>query len=177
MQSGDPGRGQNVILRAIILAGGLAGGAVTSQFPEFSQQYLQRLGGAVDALEDVTADFDATAQSVGLSRDDALAQMTGTPFLDRRRLDMTTTFQRHDALSAALAKLEGQGPFMRAYYLPQMRDTQIAKAAWAVYQPAVPLNLAGLIFAGAGFLFGAIALGFVFRLFAMPFRRSKAIAD
>jgi len=166
-----------VILRAITLAGGLAGGAVTSQFPEFSQQYLQRLGGAVDALEEVTADFDASAQSVGLSRNDALAQMTGTSFMDRRRLDMTTTFQRYDTLSDALTKLEGQGPFMRAYYLPQMRDTQIAKAAWDVYQPALPLNLAGLIFAGVGFLFGTIVLGFVLRLMAMPFRRGKAIAD
>ena len=118
-----------MILRALTLAGGLAGGAVTSQFPEYSQQYLQRLGGAVDALGQVTADFDASAQAVGLSRDAALAQMTGTVFMDRRRADMTTTFQRYNALSTALTRLEGQGPFMRAYSLPQMRDARIAKAA------------------------------------------------
>ncbi|NRB05388.1 MAG: DUF2937 family protein, partial [Rhodobacteraceae bacterium] len=44
--------------RAIALAGGLAGGLSLSQFPEFSQQYLQRLGGAVDALAVVVTDFD-----------------------------------------------------------------------------------------------------------------------
>lgn len=166
-----------MILRAITLAGGLAGGAVTSQFPEYSQQYLQRLGGAVDALEQVTADFDMTAQSVGLSRADALTQMTGTAFMDRRRVDMTTTFQRYESLSDALVRLEGQGPFMRAYYLPQMRDAQIAKAAWDVYQPALPLNLAGMIFAGVGFVIGAVGLGLLLRLLAIPFRRNKAVAD
>ncbi|MBQ0803392.1 DUF2937 family protein [Sulfitobacter sp.] len=165
-----------MILRALTLAGGLAGGAVTSQFPEYSQQYLQRLGGAVDALGQVTADFDASAQAVGLSRDAALAQMTGTVFMDRRRADMTTTFQRYDALSAALTRLEGQGPFMRAYSLPQMRDARIAKAAWDVYQPAVPLNFAGMVFAGVGFVLGALGIGLLLRLLALPFRRRRATA-
>ena len=50
-----------MILRALTLAGGLTGAAVSSQFPEFSQQYTQRLGGAVDALAVVVADFDAMA--------------------------------------------------------------------------------------------------------------------
>lgn len=166
-----------MILRAITLAGGLAGGAVTSQFPEYSQQYLQRLGGAVDALGQVTADFDATAQSVGLSRQDALAQMTGTDFMERRRKDMTATFARYDTLSSALAQLEGQGPFMRAYYLPQMRDGQIAKAAWQAYQPALPLNISGAIFAGVGFVLGALGLGALLRLVTMPFRRRQTAAD
>jgi hypothetical protein len=166
-----------MILRALTLAGGLVGGAVTSQFPEYSQQYLQRLGGAVDALEQVTVDFDASAQSVGLTRGDALAQMTGSPFMERRRVDMTATFRRYDALSDALSQLEGQGPFMRAYHLPKMRDAKIAKAAWDVYQPAMPLNFAGLIFAGVGFVLGALGISLLVRLLALPFRRRKAAAN
>ena len=46
-----------MIIRAITLAGGLAVGAGASQFPEFSQQYAQRLGGAVDALGEVVRGF------------------------------------------------------------------------------------------------------------------------
>ena len=163
-----------MILRALVIAGGLAGGAATSQFPEFSQQYLQRLGGAVDELQQVARDFDASARAVGLSRQDALAQMTGTPFLERRRVDMTSTLNRYETLSASLARLEGQGPFMRAYYLPQMRDVSIAREAWNVYQPAVPLNFAGAIFAGAGFLLGAFAIWAVLRIMFFPFRRRTA---
>ena len=160
------------MLRALTLAGGLAGAAATSQFPEFSQQYTQRLGGAVDALAEVVADFDASAQAAGLTRDQALAEMTGTTFLDRRRQDMSGTFARHARLSTALAQLEGQGPFMRAYHLPRLADREIAEAAFEVFEPALPLNLAGLIFGGAGFLVGAALIGALLRLLAFPFRRT-----
>ncbi|MEO1364377.1 MAG: DUF2937 family protein, partial [Pseudomonadota bacterium] len=61
-----------MIARALMLAGGFAGAALTSQFPEYSQQYTQRLGGAVDALAEVVADFDASARAEGLSREAAL---------------------------------------------------------------------------------------------------------
>ncbi|KIN61683.1 DUF2937 domain containing protein [Sulfitobacter noctilucae] len=159
-----------MILRALTLGAGLAGAATTSQFPQFSQQYTQRLGGAVDALAEVVADFDASAAAVGLNRQEALAQMQGTDFLDRRRADMAGTFARFERLSADLAALEGQGPFMRAYHLPRLSDGQIAQAAWEVYQPAVPLNFAGMIFAVFGFLLGAAAFGVLFKVLRWPFR-------
>ncbi|MCX7559138.1 DUF2937 family protein [Sulfitobacter sp. F26204] len=163
-----------MILRVLTLAGGIAGAAATSQFPEFSQQYTQRLGGAVDALADVVADFDASAAAVGLSREAALTQMVGSDFLERRRVDMTVTFARHARLSADLAALEGQGPFMRAYHLPRLRDRQIAQAAWHAYQPALPLNFAGISFALTGFLVGGGFSAVLFRLLRWPFRRRSA---
>lgn len=156
------------------LAGGLAGAATTSQFPEFSQQYAQRLGGAVDALEQVVDDFDTSAATVGLDREGALAQMQGTEFLERRRTDMTATFARYDRLRDDLARLEGQGPFMRAYYLPRFTDREVASAAWSAYQPAMPLNFAGALFAGVGFLLGGLVLGGIVKLLAWPFRRRDA---
>lgn len=160
-----------MILRGLTLAGGIAGAAATSQFPEFSQQYAQRLGGAVDALAEVVADFDASAAAVGLDRSEALAQMQGSAFLQRRQADMAQTFVRYDRLSADLAALEGQGPFMRAYNLPRLRDAQITRAAWDAYQPAVPLNFAGISFAVIGFILGSAALGLLFKLLFWPFRR------
>ncbi len=160
-----------MILRVLTLAGGVAGAAVTSQFPEFSQQYTQRLGGAVDALAQVTADFDASAQAVGLSRDAALAQMQGTEFLERRRADMALTFVRYERLRNDLNALEGEGPFMRAYNLPRLTDSQIAQAAWQAYQPAVPLNFAGILFGFTGFVLGGGLLGAVLKVLLWPFRR------
>lgn len=160
-----------MILRVLTLVGGLAGAATTSQFPEFSQQYMQRLGGAVDALGEVVADFDASAQAAGLSRETALEQLQGTAFLDRRRLDMTATFTRFERLKGDMAALEGQGPFMRAYNLPRLTDSQIARATWKIYQPAVPLNFAGIIFAVFGFLIGGAILGAVLKVIGWPLRR------
>ena len=133
------------------------------------------MGGAVDALHEVVADFDASAQAVGLSRSDALAQMTGTAFMARRRTDMAETFARYDALDTALTRLQGQGPFMRAYHLSQMSDPQIARAAWQEFQPAVPLNFAGVIFASVGFVAGGLGLGLLLRLLRTPFRRRRPL--
>lgn len=159
------------MLRSLMFAGGLAGALTTSQFPEFSQQYTQRLGGAVDALGEVVADFDASATASGLSRAQALAELQGTPFLERRRSDMARSIARYGRLSTDLGALEGQGPFMRAYNAARFTDGDIARAAWTAYQPALPLNFAGLIFAAAGFVLGSAAFGLVLRLLRAPFRR------
>ena len=162
-----------MILRSIVFAGGLAGAAATSQFPEFSQQYLQRLGGAVDALGEVVADFDASATASDLTREEALAQMQGTAFLERRGADMARSITRYENLSSDLETLQGQGPFMRAYNGTRLTDPEIAQAAWEAFQPAVPVNFAGLTFAGVGFLGGSLAMSLIFGLLRMPFRRRQ----
>ena len=94
------------MLRALALTGGLLGAAVVSQFPEFTQQYTQRLGGQVEALETVLADFDASAQKAEMTREEALASMGGSVFLENRRRDMRDTIERHARLSDDLAALQ-----------------------------------------------------------------------
>lgn len=147
-----------MILRALFLASGLAGAAAFSQFPEFSQQYVQRLGGAVDALGQVVADFDASAAAEGLTRESALAQMTGTAFVDRRREDMIRTIDRHARLRSDLEALRAAGPFMRAYHVARL-DGEIAHATWHDFNPALPLTFAGAVFGTAGFLVGCLIAG------------------
>lgn len=163
-----------MILRTLALAGGIAGGVATSQFPEFSQQYLQRLGGAVDALGEVVADFDASASASNLSRAQALEDMQGTAFLERRSADMTRSIARFERLSDDLVVLEGQGPFMRAYNATRFTDAEIAQAAWDVYKPALPVSFVGFSFAGVGFVLGSIGVGFILSLLRAPFRRRRA---
>ena len=163
-----------MIVRASTLAGGLAVGAGTSQFPEFSQQYAQRLGGAVDALSEVVADFDTSAAVEGLSRSEALEQMIGADFIERRRADMERTFDRHAVLTEDLRLLAEAGPFMRAYHAARFTDGDVASAAWDVFEPAVPLNLTSAIFAGFGFFVGLIAMSSLMAVIRWPFRRRTA---
>ncbi len=163
-----------MIFRTLTLAGGLASAVAFSQFPEYSQQYSQRLGGAVDELGRVVADFDASAAAVGLSRETALAQMTGTAFLDRRRADMARTFDRHARLSADLAALRGAGPFMRAYHAARLTDPEIAARAWDAYRPALPLTFAGGLFALVGLAAGAGVMAALLALLRWPLRRRAA---
>ena len=153
-----------MILRTIILACGLAGALGAAQFPAYSQQYMQRLGGAVQALEEVVTDFDKSAAAHGLSRQEALGQMTGSAFVEARRADMQKTFDRYEKLSADLTALEGVGPFMRAYHAHHMTDADLSRGAWQSFEPALPLSLASLLFALGGFATGSFVMAALLRL-------------
>ncbi|MFK7744604.1 MAG: DUF2937 family protein [Roseobacter sp.] len=163
-----------MILRSFVLIAGLAGAFGAAQFPSYSQQYLQRLGGAVDALGQVVADFDASAGALGLSRQAALAQMQGTPFVDARRADMERTFARFAVLEADLKALRDYGPFMRAYHASHLSDAEIARGTWSDYQPTLPLNFASAVFAGFGFIVVGFGVGGVLMLLRPRRRRPMA---
>ena len=87
---------------------------------------------------------------------------------------MERTFDRHAVLSEDLKLLKDAGPFTRAYNATRFRDGDVANAAWEAYEPAVPLNLTGAIFAGLGFLAGWISIGAVLAVVRWPFRRRTA---
>ncbi len=165
-----------MIVRALTLAGGLAGAAGLSQFPEFSQQYVQRLGGAVDELGRVVADFDASAQAEGLSREQALEQMVGTDFVERRRADMQRSFERYARLRADLGALQSAGPFTRAYQVHRFSDRDIAGRAAMAFKPAVPLNFEGAIFALVGLLAGFTMVKTLLAILRWPLRRRGSTA-
>lgn len=140
----------------------LGGGAVmliaASQFPEYSQQYVQRLGGAVDELRLVAADFDKSAEGVGMDRAEALASMTGNAFQEARRADMTRSFARLDRLEGDLELLNGANAITRLRHVARLTDTGIAARAWEAYRPAVPISFDGIVFALGGFFAGFAAM-------------------
>lgn len=161
-----------MIVRALTLAGGLAGAAGLSQFPEFSQQYTQRLGGAVDELARVVEEFDRDAGAVGMSRQAALSDLSQSgAFGERRSQTITRTIARHRDLSADLGALRAAGPFTRASQIAHLSDPQIARAAWQDFKPAAPLTFEGAVFGGTGFLAGSLALSVLIGVLRLPFRR------
>lgn len=162
------------MLKLAALAGGLAGGVALSQFPEFSQQYLQRLAGQVDALAAVTASFDASAAKAGVTREEALASMQGNDFLGFHQADMRETFVRFDRLSADLTMLRVAGPVERLFLPQRFDDAELLKATWEDFQPAVPATTAGLTTGAVGFAAGWAAIGGFLSLLARPFRRRMA---
>ncbi|MDU8928969.1 DUF2937 family protein [Alisedimentitalea sp. MJ-SS2] len=163
-----------MLLRTITLAGGLAGAAGMSQFPEFSQQYVQRLGGAVDELSRFVEEFDADAARLNLSREAALQDLAAGGAMGAERAGTVgATLARHARLSADLQALQAAGPFTRAYRATRLTDTEIATNAWTAFKPAMPLTFEGASFAGIGFLGGILALGGVFALLRRLFGRRK----
>ncbi|HCQ64295.1 MAG TPA: hypothetical protein DIU07_03550, partial [Rhodobacteraceae bacterium] len=100
-------------MRILAMAGGIAGAVACSQFPEFSQQYVQRLSGATDELRAVTIAFDTAARVGGLTREDALAELQGTRFGDQFSDDMRTRIYRYERLNADYQALASAAPLQR----------------------------------------------------------------
>lgn len=138
-----------------LIGGGLLA-VVLSQFPEFTQQYEQRLGGAVDQLRIIVGDFDASAAQSGLTRDEALStyEQTGESFLADRSRDMKATFVRFEKLSTHLEALESADPIQKVTSFAQYYDPEVGSRAWQAYEPAVPVGVEGFAWAGAGMAAG-----------------------
>lgn len=161
--------------RTLSVAGGLALGIVLSQFPEYAQQYTQRLGGAVDELRIITAEFDTAATAAGLTREDAIARYSATKdsFIEGRGQSAARTFARYDELSAMLDKIRGANAAQRVSLLPQFMDSEIGARALEDFKPAVPVSIEGLAYGGGGFLLGYLLTSGLLRLLMLPFRRRR----
>lgn len=162
-----------MITKTLTLIGGLMGAAFASQYPEFTQQYTQRLGGEVAALTTVVADFDASARKAEMSRDEALASMGGSVFLENRRADIRNTIARQERLSIDLQVLQAASPLERLTMPQRVADTPTARATWEQFRPALPLSLEGVIAAGVGFAFGYLLLSGLIFFLRWPFTRRK----
>lgn len=148
---------------------------VLSQFPAFSDQYVQRLGGQVDALTQVAADFDRSAERAGLTRGEALADLSGSAFRDAHARDMQRVFDRLGRARSDLALLRAASPLERIALPHRLRDVDTLRATWGDFRPAVPVTSSGLLAAGFGFLLGWVVAGLLGRLFALPFRRRDPV--
>ena len=163
--------------RMLASLGGIGLAVTLSQFPEYAQQYTQRLGGAVDELRIVTEDFDRGAAEAGLDRARALQryQASSDAFLADRGRSMERTFVRYQQLSQTLQRISGADPLERLRNLPAYLDTDIGRRTLEHYQPAMPVTIEGIFYAGAGFILGYGIVSALIRLFALPFRRRRVV--
>jgi Protein of unknown function (DUF2937) len=160
--------------RILAILGGVSGAVALSQFPEFSQQYLQRLGGKVDALTAVAAQFDATASANGLTREAALAAIVGSPVLEDQQADMRFTLTLQARLTENLTLLRAAGPLERLTMPQRLADRDTLQATWADFKPAIPATTEGAITAGIGYVTGWTLIAALMKLLALPFGRRRA---
>lgn len=162
-----------MIGKALTLAGGVAGAVACSQYPEFSQQYVQRLAGQVDALQVMVADFDRSASASGLTRVAALEELQGSAFLTARKADMQNAFARFERLSNNLTFLRLASPMERMAMPYRLADPDTFNATWVDFRPAVPVTADGAVAAGLGFLGGWGAVALALWGLMWPFRRRQ----
>lgn len=148
-----------MIVRAMTLVGGVSGAAGLSQFPEFSQQYTQRLGGAADEMHIIVSQYERDAAQAGASLPVYIKALSQEgPLSLTQAGNMQTHLDRYTYLTQAQAHLDGAGPFMRARHAAFLGDKDVAKQTLASFQPAIPASFEGAAFAGTGFIGGWLTL-------------------
>lgn len=145
-----------VFTRTVALGVGLIGAVAGSQLPEFSQQYLQRLGGAVDELRGFVADFERDARATGRAPAEALDHLRAQSdeLLRRRGEDTAFRVQRFQDLDQRYQSLREAPPLSRVTTFLTTADPEIRRGVARDFQPAVPVTAEGMVAAGLGFLAG-----------------------
>lgn len=160
------------IVRIIAFGLGLLGGVTASQGPEFSQQYRQRLGGAIDELQQIITRFDADAQSHGETRDSAITRLRSNPddLASRQGAAMQANVERLGRLQAHRDAMMQAGSFSRVALMVRDGDRDLMEAAYRDFEPAMPVTEEGILSTIIGFLvvWGGILL---FAGFLRSFRR------
>lgn len=142
------------MIRILTLVAAFCGALAFSQFPAFSQQYLQRLSGAVEELSTIVVAFDLSARGAGLSRSEALARLEGDVFEQSLQTTFADAIIRYERLRRDEQALRGQGPVMRLLRPWRFRDTALLQATWADFRPALILGHDGVICGALGLVVG-----------------------
>lgn len=127
-----------------------------SQSAEFTQQYLQRLGGAADALRDVVRRFDEGASAEALTREEAVTRLKSSPdrLVSRQGSDAEATILAFTDTERRYRGLLDTAPLLRPFEALGDFDTEIAASALSDFRPALPVTPDGLALTGLGFLLG-----------------------
>ena len=139
--------------RPFIAAMALVPAVLLSQAPEFLQQYGQRLGGAVDELQRIVAQFDEDSRRSGYDRTVALRLMSENS--ERLVRDQASRMQANIVRLSRLREQQDafrdSGPVVRLASFVSDFDWPLAQRTVEVYKPAMPLTIEGVLFAAVGF--------------------------
>lgn len=160
-----------MLVRRFAAAIGLLVALIASQMPEYVQQYRQRLGGAVDELRAVVADFDMEAAKLSLTREQAMRRLEGNmdDLARERGTNIRDVADREARLERQSQAFASSGPVSQYLILIEDFDARVGGQAYGDFLPAVPLTTAGIL-AGAAGLFTGWGLT---HLVAMPLRRRR----
>jgi hypothetical protein len=145
-----------MILRRIVFFLALMLGVITSQVPEFAQQYRQRLGGAIDELNRIIGEFDADAARMQMDRATGLDRLLRNTddFVRQRGEQIRADAERAARLEQQLQSYRDAGPFWRLATFARNYEPEIARRAAENFEPAIPVTAEGLLATVAGFLLG-----------------------
>ncbi|MCE7029023.1 DUF2937 family protein [Jiella sp. CBK1P-4] len=146
-----------------------------SQSAEFTQQYLQRLGGAADELQVVVERFEESARASDLAPEAAIERLkqNADDVAVRQGTDAEANRERFAELERRYRALVSTTPLFRPFEIVVDPDWSIAGRAAEDYRPAIPASGDGIMLALAGFLAGWACGGGAHGAVAMATRRRE----
>ena len=143
-------------MRSLLSLAALAGGATLGQFPEFHQQYLQRLGGRLDLATERAREISVDAASQGFEVPAYIELFTASPVHAQEGRRMAQSMaeavrlqEAHDALATAQA-------WEALPYMIRHLDLGIAGQTAEAFQPALPLSATGILYVACGAIAGLL---------------------
>lgn len=157
-----------------LLLFGFIGALLTSQFPEFFQQYTQRLGGRLDEVTAQVTALEGRAADAGKDLPSYLRGLQLHRDVDVRREGMAlqALVQRRAALAEAYRALAGVDRWWRASAFVEHADWDVAAATLEVYRPAMPVTPEAGVYAGAGLGAGVLVFLAILGLWGPEKRRT-----
>ena len=145
-----------MITRRLAFAIGLVFAVIGAQWPEFAQQYRQRLGGALDELNRMIGEFDSQAQSQSLTREQGLERLerNDDPLARQRADAVNEEIDRAGRLSRQKEAFADAGPVNRLVGLAENFDATTMAQAWRDFEPALPVTGEAFIIGGAALVIG-----------------------
>jgi len=161
--------------KAGLLLFGLVGALLLSQFPEFFQQYTQRLGGRLDEVTSQVAALEKRAGEAGKDLPGYLRGFLLHRDVDVRRegLELQALVQRRVALEESYRALAGVDRWWRIAQFAEHADWKIAASTLEVYRPAMPVTPEAAVYAGTGFGTGALIFLAILGLWGPERRRAR----
>ncbi len=158
-----------MLIRRLALFFAMIFGVIGAQFPEYAQQYRQRLGGAIDELNTIIARFDQDAAQSGISEHEGITRLQHNPdvFVQGRGDQMNEIIARRDKLQRQSQIYTDSGSIRRVWELATQADPYIAWRAYQTFEPGVPVTTEGVVSASIGFIVG----WGLFRLLGWPIER------
>lgn len=142
---------RDLSLLVFILSGAIGG----SQVPQFVQQYVQRLGGALQIAQEYIGKYEPLAQDDGLAVGEFARQLAestdprvaGLGQAVQAQVERTMMLEEHAKLLAAA------GPLVQPWELVRHHDAELLAGTWRDFRYTLTLDPA---FAAVGTLWGLI---------------------
>ena len=146
------------------------GAVAFAQFPQFLQQYVQRMGGHLSELEGQVGFMRKSAEASSVTLQEYIQKFTESqldPIFSRQGVIMQNMVDRYNHLSLTLNSLQEANLYKKPLIFITHLNKDIIHETWSTYQPGIPTTLEGLAYAAVGMIFGTLLfliIKFIFKL-------------